>query len=576
VIIGKQGSVLCRLMKGKLSKYFGTLWLLVYGSLVLLLLAEFVVLPVRAADEPEINLEPIEGKLSDKIEVTGSGFEAGAYFYMYFSSDAAVIGDSIGGQVSHYKLLERNIRSSEESDLLPGEFETYFRIPEVLDDGDKIEDVHGGEYYVYVTYRVSNKILAAAILDVWPGEIELHPDTATVGSEVEINGDGLRPEQQITIEYNGQAVSMIGGVTKTNSEGGLNCAIVVPESPAGDYVITAIDESGNRPEATLRVKPQIVLSPDTQDIDNTVRIEGTGFRSRERITITLDGVEVPSIPTSLHTTRLGSLGGSFVVPHRPAYTEGYLAVVRVLDESDHMAEAELAVSPIQATVRLLPNTSAASPGCVGMELNLTGIWFVANAAITITYGDGELITVATTEASDSRNFAAAFRVPPSRPGVHTVFAGDGTNSISTVFTMEAEKPLTPVPILPTFAATVEPETRFDWDDVTDPSGVSYILQIATDSGFSNVVMEKIDLSDSEYVLAGEEVLTAHKEGSSYYWRVKSIDGTYIESDWTVSRPFYIGTSQGATLPGWAKYLGIGIGAALVSIFVMRARRRVNR
>jgi hypothetical protein len=139
--------------------------------------------------------------------------------------------------------------------------------------------------------------------------------------------------------------------------------------------------------------------------------------------------------------------------------------------------------------------------------------------------------------------------------------------------MESERPAPPVAERPGLGATAAPETHFAWEGVSDPSGISYLLQIATDSDFSSLVLEKTGLSDSEYALTGEESLAPNKEGSSYYWRVKAVDGTFIESDWTVARPFSVGASQEEALPGWVKYVGIGAGVAVAVFFILRARRR---
>jgi hypothetical protein len=561
------------MMVAKLRKYPRTLCVLA-SSIMVLLLTSLLAMPAQAADEPELILSPVECKIEEKVSIKGTYFEVGEYVYLYFSSDKASTGNSIDSKVTHYELLERNVQIGEESSIFPGEFRTAFIVPEELNDGESEWSVHGGEYYVYATYRGSQEIVAAAILSIPHGEIEVEPETATVGSEVTISGQGLRPEQRVTIKYDGKELGITGGDEITDVNGEFTCIITIPEGPFGSYTVTAIDESGNRPETEFSVGPEIALSPSSQDVDKAVDVRGTGFAARERITLILDGDTLPTIPVALHTNRLGSLGGSFVIPPHPAYADGCLARVQVFDESDHIAEAELTVLPIPAAVRLLPDTSLESPGHVGMELTISGIWFVANAAIMVTYGDGEPLTVATAEASESRNFAATFTVPPSAPGSHTVVAGDGANSVSAVFTMEAERPLTPVLLLPAFAATAEPETHFDWDDVTDPSGISYLLQVATDSSFSSVVLGKIGLSDSEYTLVGEERLAPNEEGSSYYWRVKAVDGTSSESDWTAPRSFYVGASHGVTLPGWIKYLGIGIGAAVAAVFIMRVRKRI--
>ena len=544
------------------------------ASVILFLMALVVLtVPAQAQDEGEISLDPVEGKLGDKIYVSGNGFDAGAYLYLYFSIDKVNLGSNIDGKVTRYKLLERNIRTTEETDPLPGEFDTYFMIPDILDDGKDIEDVHGGEYYIYVTYRTDKEIIGLAALDVYPGEIELTPEEGTVDSYIIICGQGLRPEQRIAIECDGEEVAIINGDSITNGDGAFSSTIAVPEVPAGEHIVTAVDESGNRPEAEFRVIPQIFLSPASQNIDAVVEVRGNGFGAREFVTVTLDGTTVVTVPVSLHATGSGTIGGSFKVPQRPAFADGRLVSVQVRDESDNTAEAELNVLPIPARINITPPTGLASPGHVGMELTVSGIWFVPNATIDITYGDDVNVPVAATTALDSRNFSATFTVPPSVPGNHDVIASDGTHSVSAVFNMESERPLTPIPIAPTAVAAVEPGTSFDWGSVSDPSGVTYVLQVAADSNFATVVIEKTELADSEYTPTGEEQLKLIKKETPYYWRVKAVDGTFTESYWTVASPFYIGSQQGSLLPSWMKYLWIGLGCGLAAFFVIRMRRK---
>jgi hypothetical protein len=128
-----------------------------------------------------------------------------------------------------------------------------------------------------------------------------------------------------------------------------------------------------------------------------------------------------------------------------------------------------------------------------------------------------------------------------------------------------------VPLLPIVAATAEAETYFDWEDVTDPSGITYVLQIGTDSDFATIVLEKRGLTDSEYTLTAEEKLAPTEKETPYYWRVKAIDGTLNESNWIMPTPFYIGSSR-VSLPNWTRYIWMGIGGALAIILILRARR----
>jgi hypothetical protein len=117
---------------------------------------------------------------------------------------------------------------------------------------------------------------------------------------------------------------------------------------------------------------------------------------------------------------------------------------------------------------------------------------------------------------------------------------------------------------------------FDWADVTDPSGVTYTLQIATDENFTSVVLEKTDLANSGYTITVAEKLEKRSKEAPYYWRVKATDSAYNESGWTGAGTFYVGgfSFGGISTPDWMIHLWWGLGAAGVGLggYFMGKRR----
>jgi len=87
---------------------------------------------------------------------------------------------------------------------------------------------------------------------------------------------------------------------------------------------------------------------------------------------------------------------------------------------------------------------------------------------------------------------------------------------------------------------------FDWEDVTDPSGVAYWLQIARDVYFFNKE------EDRSWIPSSTWTLDRDLGDNTWYWRVKAVDGTGNESDWSASWVFTIDTnappSPGADFP----------------------------
>lgn len=540
---------------------------LVLAIILPLLLVAFPVISTYAAARG-ITFSPEEGEIGDWIEIHGYGFDANEIVSIYFSSDEAEKGDSFD-KVTAYEYLVRIIYTNAD-----GNFDASFIVPTQLTDGEVKEDVHGNVYYVYVTSYFDKRIRAVARFIVIGGEIELDPEKGSVGTEVEISGKRFGKSQKIIIEYDGDDVDIASGDKETDSDGKFTCTIIIPESTVGNHTITVTDESGNKPEAEFSVKPKITIDPTSATVRDTVKVSGTGFADREYITITFDGYAVITDPIPIKANHKGSFSGSFLVPSYAGVGSGE---VRASDGSFNMAKAPLTILATPAGISLRPATSLTSPGHVGMELTVDGTGFIANTMVTITYSnDDEVITVATTTADANGNFfSVPFTVPPSLAGSHTVTATDDTNSVTSVFTMESEAPLMPALMLPKVAATAEAETYFDWQDVTDPSGITYVLQIGADGDFATIVLEKKELADSEYTLTEEEKLESTEKEAPYYWRVKAIDGAFNESEWTTSRSFYVGFSW-TSMPTWATYIWIVLGVVLLVILGLWVRRRITK
>lgn len=528
-------------------------------SIILVLLVPVSAVPTYAASGA-ISLTPSQGKIGESIEINGWGFDANKAVYIYFSSHEASVGDDIDEAIAYKRLT---IAGTDADGAFTRSYS--FAVPEELADGRIKEDVHGGDYYVYVTSYPSKSILSVAIFTVIDGEIEVDPEEGTVGSEVKISGEGLRNNQKISVEYEGDKVDIISGDIETDIKGQFTCTIIIPESPIGDNTIAVIDESGNKPEAEFSVKPKITLDPTKEAIGSAVNISGTGFGKRELITITVDGSKTPTSPLFIYTNRYGSFSGSFLVPFHYGYGS---SKVEASDTRLDWAETQLT---ILAGITLDPITSPTSPGHVGMELTVRGAGLIANAPIAVTYtNNDEDIPVATATADANGNFSAKFVVPPSVAGSHAVTATDGTSTITSAFIMESQSPPVPVLLSPKVASTAEVETYFDWEDVTDPSGVSYTLQVASDANFTTLVLEKEGLQHSEYTVAkGEELESTGKK--AYYWRVKAVDGASNESEWAPPGLFYVGFSP-TSMPGWVWYIFYGLGVLLLVIVGFWVRR----
>jgi len=531
-------------------------------SVILTLLIPLFPTPARAAEY--LFVLPYEGEVGTWLEVDGKNFRKNDVVFIYLSSQKAEIGESLDVEVTAYEHIFTVNTGAD------GNFgHTYgFSLPDALTDGEDVEDVHSGEYYLYAIYHRSYQIVAFVDFTVLDGEISLDIEEGPVGTEVEISGQGLRPNQAITIKYEGNAIAISGGDSQSDTNGDFTCTLIIPESSAGSHIITAVDESGNTPETEFTVTPMITINPTEQVTGSEVQISGTGFARRGTITITLDGEKVDTTPLPLSTDHDGSFEGSFIVPTSGGYGT---RTVEASDESFSEAEAQLA---IRGGITVSPTTSLTSPGHAGMELVISGAGFSIGSTVTITYRDnGEDIPIATVTAED-RAFHVEFIVPPSASGSHDITASGATSTATVAFIMESKAPSTPTPLTPAIAGTTGTRAYFDWSDISDDSGISYTLQVAVDSDFNAILLNKAGLEASEYTLTEEEELESAQKDVPHYWRVKAVDGALNESAWTYPRLFYVGLSL-TSLPVWALCV-LGVAAAVLGMLGYWQRRKRGR
>ena len=312
------------------------------------------------------------------------------------------------------------------------------------------------------------------------------------------------------------------------------------------------DVLDNSAEASFKVIPVITLSSSSGAIGSEVTVRGTGFGDESDITIRLKNIKVATDTTKKY--------GSFEVTFDVPIIESGTYDITVEDDSGNQGRAEFDVA---AGANL-----SQTMGNVGTPLSVSGVGFKVGATVTITY---DTLEVATAIAGTNGAFSIVFNVPASIAGNHTITITDGTNMMEQIFIMESMAPPMPALLLPEDASEAEAEVYFDWEKVDDPSGVVYTLQVASDTDFAAIVLEKEGLTSSDYFTTEAEGLQPTAKGAPYYWRVKAIDGASNESEWSAPMSFYVGSVF--ALPNWALYTLIGIGVLLVGFLTFWIGRR---
>ncbi|MDP2730249.1 MAG: IPT/TIG domain-containing protein [Dehalococcoidales bacterium] len=619
-----------------------------FGILLIAFTLSIALLPPAPALAQNLRLDLESGEVGDTIEAYGNNFEADQY-QLYFSDSFVSVGGVVDDDLLNYERLE-SVSGSERITIGTSVFEGfYFTVPRRLTDGQNVKTVLGGTYYVYAVNYSSKEIVARALFTVEAvASFTLDPDNGTVGTEVEINGQGFGDEENISVEYDGDEVDIESGDDKTDSAGKFeNTKVKIPSSTAGSHTISITGaDSDVVAEAEFTVESEIAITPESGAAGSAVTVSGTGFGDMVNFTIKFDGDEVDIESGDDETDGNGSFEVSVSIPLKTAgdYT------IEVEDSDNNQAEAEFSVGTttfeitpttgrmgtevsvdgsgflaetaitvtfdtievatdttdedgdfstsftvpenvgvdtytveatdgtntkevdftISTSGDISPETSASSPGNVGTPITVTGAGFIAGRTVTITY-EGNQVTTAVVNTDGS--FSATFNAPASSRGEHIIVATDGTNTMQFPFIMESTAPQVPQPQKPEMDVKAKSEAYFDWADVTDPSGVTYTLQIATSDDFSSnsIVLEKAGISSSEFTVPKADRLQSVSKEAPYYWRVKAVDGAANESQWTGTWSFYVGTSLGLSQP--VIYILIGVGALFLGIFGFWLGRR---
>jgi len=296
--------------KVKLTKIFRVL--AAAGVLALLAIA-IPTSPALAADE-SIHLDPEQGQIGDRVNIDGAGWpptvlnnQIRNWVDIYFTSEEASANDRLGDDITVYQQVKENVETDSD-----GHFSSSFEVPPRLIDGDDDEDVVGGTYYVCATRQNNDRIEAVAQFTIIAGQITLDPDDGVVGTEVAITGEGFAEKKSITIYYDGDELDSgyIVECGDTDSSGNLSCTIIIPPGAAGKHTIMVTDESISNAEAEFTVDSEIAVSPTHAPPGDVAEVSGTGFDSKEGVTITIDGEEVATKKTATD----GSFTTTFTVP----------------------------------------------------------------------------------------------------------------------------------------------------------------------------------------------------------------------------------------------------------------------
>lgn len=471
---------------------------------------------------PGITLSEDEGFVGDTITVEGGGFTEDEEVEIYYGS----VDDDF---------LLATVDADDD-----GEIEVDIVIPAAQRGNLNI-----------IAYDVDTETSAPPVAFDIQSKITLSPTTGSPGSTVTITGTGFNDDVEVTFEWDGDDEPLSSFEASTDDYGSFEEDIVVPNNVvSGEYTITALDSTGSA-DADFNIAASIVINPSEGSAGTQVTVTGKGFDQSGTVTVYYNNQQQTTA-----TLANGAFTATFTVPGGLA--QAY--EVKAIDDDSNIATTTFTAT-LSAT--LSPTTTTTTPGHVGQELTVTGTGFLPNAAITVAFGNSN---IGSGTSSDTGAFTINFDAPAVAAGNHNITVTDGTNTRNFTFVMEDEAPAAPVLTAPTIAEKPDQPITFEWEDVTDDSGVTYRLEVATDSTFNTFILTKEDLTTSSYTATEEEKLPSVSSDEPYFWRVIATDGAGNQGEPAEANTFVVGFSFDDLIPDdipmWA-WIVIGVLAVAI-------------
>ena len=307
----------------------------------------------------------------------------------------------------------------------------------------------------------------------------------------------------------------------------INATFTVPEAPYGANYVQLIRQfrSADPYGFTFTVTPLITVSPATVAPGARVMLKGTGFPENDTGILLFDGKDTT---VSIATNALGSFTAEYTIPDVVRGTHSFkVQTTKLLSSTVVNANFEIAPG-----LRLDPPRPA-----VGAQLTIVGTGFAADKEITIYF---DTIQVSNSPRTDvAGKFSYSFTVPEIKGNKPVITVSDSVGNKATwELPMENEPPSKSATLAPKderFGWFGPEEVAFSWKEVSDTSGVSYIVEVGNNLNFFPLTpgMRKTGIT--------EPMTTMTIQPGTYYWRVRAVDGAGNEGEWALSPyPFTVG------------------------------------
>ena len=332
------------------------------------------------------NVTPTSGPPGTSVTVRASGFNPGAQI------DISMDGDI---------LTTANADNA-------GKILTIVDIPSNTSGGSKSITANGSSGGNQTTFTVT-ATLSVAQAQASPGDI------------VNVSGTGFKSgETGISVTFGGTRVA--SGIS-ADSQGLWSTTFEVPNTTAGTHTIKASGSStsaGDVSQATIILGAGMRVEPTSGVPGTVVRVNGSGARSRERITVIV-GNNLATV--DVNASSKGAWEADVTIPTAPG---GRLNIV-ASGASGKGASTSFTVTPA---------ISVAKPtGFPGSRLTLTGEGFQANqTGIPINFGED---IVGSASADPLGSWSVVVNIPLAAAGTYTVSVPGTSSALRLLFSVTA-------------------------------------------------------------------------------------------------------------------------------------------
>jgi len=453
---------------------------------------------------PRLSVIPVEASVGNQVNVSGTGFSPTSS--ISFSLDNLLI-DSV---------VTTNPAGSFTA--------TPLTVP----------IIYSGEHTLKATDLTG--ALATATLST-KGVFSINPQSGPANTLVTISGIGFGPNKNIIVTFNGVNIGTYPSVVTSDANGNFSAAITIPGTASGTFPVAVTDGTTSL-TANFTAAATAKATQNQGPVGGNIPINGNGFNAGNTINIKFDDVQIG-------TATADNTGAFSAILPAPVTTAG-----------EHKVVATDGVNSINFIFTIIPFAKINTDnGHVGSEIIVSGTSFKPKGTINIKFGD---LKVPSTNADGNGVFSTTFKAPAVRGGKQVITVTDETTTFIFNFNMETAPPLAPELLSPTKESKADALAELRLAPVTDPSGITYKLEVSHDSSFSDLLIEKSGLTSPKYQLNEEEKLLPTSQDQPYYWRVRAIDGAFNESIWSPVFTFVVGF----TLPLWVWY-AVGVIAAVL-------------